>query len=118
MLCGLANAVAPTLVLNFSWLVFLWGFAICWKVRSREFTSPLVARCVLWVCKHGCADACVEFFLARFSMGVWKRLESEVAPIYVAACCSLCYGGLQASVAPTLVLNFSWLAQVVGALNR
>ena len=42
------------------------GFASGWKVRSREFTSPLVARCAMGVCKRGCADACVEFFLVRF----------------------------------------------------
>ena len=48
---GVANAVAPTLSLNFSWLVIL--------------------------------------------CGVCKRLKSEVAGIYVATCCSLCFGGLQ-----------------------
>ena len=61
MLWGFANAVAPTLGLNFSWLVILWGFASGWKVKLREFTSPLVARCALGVCKRGCADACVDF---------------------------------------------------------
>ena len=71
------------------------GFARGWKVRSHEFPSPLVARCAMGVWKRGCADACVEFFLARYFIGVCKQLDSEVARIYVATCCSLCYGGLQ-----------------------
>ena len=56
-------------------------------MRSREFTSPLAARFAMGFCKRGCADAWVEFFLARYSIGVCKLLESEVARIYVPTCC-------------------------------
>ena len=76
---------------KFSWLVVLWGFASGRKVRSRECTSPLSCRCAMGVWKGGCAD---EFFLGRYSMRVCKRSESEVAQIYVATCCSLCYMGV------------------------
>ena len=106
MLWGFANAVALTLALNFSRFVILWGFASCWKVRLREFTSPLVARCAMGFCKRGCADARVEFFSVRYSMGVCKRLESEVARIYVATCCSLCYGVLQTRLCRRLRVFF------------
>ena len=69
------------------------GLASGWKVRSREFTLPFVARCAMGFCKRGCADAWVEFFLARYLWGL--RLESEVARIYVATCCSpLCVLGI------------------------
>ena len=84
-----------------AWFIFFgarfsMGFGSGWKVRSREFTSPLVARCAVGVCKRGCADAWVEFLLARYSMGACKRMKSQVARIYFATCWSLCYGGLQA----------------------
>ena len=39
----------------------------------REFTLPLVARCARGVCKRGCVNACVEFFLALYSIGVGTR---------------------------------------------
>ena len=49
-------------------------------MRSREFTSPLVARCALGVCKRGCADACVEFFWVVILWGLascWKVRSRE-----------------------------------------
>ena len=51
VLGGSAKAVASMLASVFFWLVILWGFASGWKVRLREFTSPLFARCARRVCK-------------------------------------------------------------------
>ena len=64
------------------------GFASGWKVRSREFTSPLVARCAMGVWKRGCADACVEFFGSLFwgFASGWKVRSREFTSPLVARC--------------------------------
>ena len=100
------------------------------QTRSREFT--LVARRAMRVCKRGCADACVEFFLARYSMGVCKQLKKVrsrefTSPLVARCAMGVCkrgranlrlllavLWGFANAVAPTLALNFSWLVILWG----
>ena len=113
VLCGFAKAVAPTLALKILGSLFFGGLQAVGKVRSREFTSPLVARCAMGFCKRGCADACVEFFLARYSLGVckgWKVRSREFTSHLLLAV----LWGFANAVAPTLALNFSWLVNLWG----
>ena len=42
-------------------LVSLWGFASGWKVRSREFASPLVVHCAMGVANAVASTLALNF---------------------------------------------------------